>query len=975
MIGRRVALPAVILVALTAFAGPAAAQRPGQEPRRPAVPLPIAGGDTVPATDAPRVLVEWAEPDSIMAALLARQGYTITRYQGDTVRFDADTRALRIQGAGAVGRGNTLLVGDTLIYNDVARTIVAIGDTVVLRDPDQQDADVVAYGRMSYDIDRQLARVINVTTAVEAGERWFLSSREGLFIGDRTGAGETISYGRDGSVTSCELTDPHYHFRAREIKHIARRWIIARPAVLYIEDVPVMWLPFIFQDIRSGRRSGVLNPRFGLTDVVRTSTGYRRQIENIGYYFAINDYLDAQVALDWRSSVRGSTTDPGWTRWNGELRYAWLDRFMNGRLGSSYTRREDGSTNLALSLGHRQDFSQNSGINANINYVTNTFIQRDQSFNVQQALASIQSSVNYRNRFGPASLSLGGSRTQYPGREQVNQTLPTLSLTTQPISPAPWLVWSPALRFENSEQLRIDQPASPFRFRYVIGPGGVVDSIPVRANSRTTTLGFDTPLQLFGFTWRNSFAVRDVLQDFPVQERYADPNDPGQELIRVFDRGFSTSIDWETGISLPALSQGRWNLTPSVSILNVEPGGFWLRTHRSGGEFVTQSKRLVYGISTTPTVFALLPGFGPFARLRHAITPSISYQYSPEARVSDEYLDALGRQREGYLGTLAQNRVTLGFAHNLEARLRSAGDTLPGGGEKLRLLTMTFSPVSYDFERARATGNAMSGIATDAFSYSVRSDLLPGFDFSMGYSLFEGSLLSDTARFAPYRTTVNASFNIGRTQNPFTALARLFRSAVPEDTATIPAAAQGGEGDSYLATRPIAGTADTRMPLVLPRRAGWTASISFSSSRSRPARGGDVFEFDPGAVCLGIPGLDPIQLRQCQELERSRVTDTLPTTTVGGPIFRPAPVSTAQASFGFNLTPNWSVQWNTGYDFQRSEFSDHFVTLQREMHDWRASFSFSQAPNGNFAFNFFISLIAQPELKFDYRQRSYRPQQ
>jgi len=47
------------------------------------------------------------------------------------------------------------------------------------------------------------------------------------------------------------------------------------------------------------------------------------------------------------------------------------------------------------------------------------------------------------------------------------------------------------------------------------------------------------------------------------------------------------------------------------------------------------------------------------------------------------------------------------------------------------------------------------------------------------------------------------------------------------------------------------------------------------------------------------------------------------------------------------------------------------VTLQRELHDWRAVFSFTQAPSGAFAFTFFIALNAQPDLKFNYDRRSY----
>jgi hypothetical protein len=83
--------------------------------------------------------------------------------------------------------------------------------------------------------------------------------------------------------------------------------------------------------------------------------------------------------------------------------------------------------------------------------------------------------------------------------------------------------------------------------------------------------------------------------------------------------------------------------------------------------------------------------------------------------------------------------------------------------------------------------------------------------------------------------------------------------------------------------------------------------------------------------------------------------------------------STLRSNVMFNLTPRWALQWGTGYDFEAHRFSDHFVTLQREFRDWLANFSFSSAPNGNFAFSFYIALKAAPDLKFNYDRRSYRP--
>ena len=74
----------------------------------------------------------------------------------------------------------------------------------------------------------------------------------------------------------------------------------------------------------------------------------------------------------------------------------------------------------------------------------------------------------------------------------------------------------------------------------------------------------------------------------------------------------------------------------------------------------------------------------------------------------------------------------------------------------------------------------------------------------------------------------------------------------------------------------------------------------------------------------------------------------------------------------FNITPKWAAQWTTQYDVEKSRFASQIIGLQREMHDWNAVFSFSQTPNGNFSFNFFIALKAQPELKFNYDRQTYK---
>ena len=239
------------------------------------------GGQDTTARDTTR-LVEWAEPDSVMADLLARSGYLATRYQGDRVIFDARRKEIIVLGNAAVGREQTTLIADTIRYNDSLKIVRALGDTIVLRDP-SQTADLVATGRLTYDVQSRQGSGTGIATSVQSGEVWFVEGPHTGFRTDTT-SGERTFYATSGTITSCDLTEPHYHFKSREVKMIGRRALIARPAVLYIHDIPILWVPFIYQDLRRGRRSGLLPPRFGFSDIVRNSTSYRRHIDGLGWY-------------------------------------------------------------------------------------------------------------------------------------------------------------------------------------------------------------------------------------------------------------------------------------------------------------------------------------------------------------------------------------------------------------------------------------------------------------------------------------------------------------------------------------------------------------------------------------------------------------------------------------------------------------------------------------------------------------------
>jgi Tat protein translocase TatC len=846
--------------------------------------------------------------DSVLDALLRRDGYEPTRFRADSATLWVQEKRIDLVGSAMTERTGSILEAETIGYEESSCVLNARGDPKVF----DNGTVLVGEGLRYNTCERRAVVSEALTNFQEGGVEWFM---RGNLSQDSTAK---RIYASHSEMTSCDLPVPHYHFSARQSKWISKTVLVARPAVLYVRDVPMLWLPFIFQDARPGRRSGILVPQFGINDIIRFNSGYQRQVTNVGYYWAPSDYFDATGRFDWYAGR--------YYQWGVGAQYRWLDRFTQGSVGVNRQVQDDGSASLQIRWNHDQAFSLTSKLTLNLDFVNNTAVRSGNAITPSLTTRQIVSGAKYSKRFAWGMFDVGGNRRQSLTDGSIDQLFPSVSFSPNPIAIGSALTWSPNFSFTQNRQLdyRADDA-------YIAGPGGAIDTLGRTFDSRTTNFNFGTPLTIRGFNWANSFTVVDQLTSKPqeVKVRVADTTTaaPNDSILvdRIVDGDFQTTIDWSTGITLPPLLRGTWKVQPGLTVANVAPGAFLIRNARTAGGFVTQAKRPQLTLASNPTFFGFYPGFGPLGRIRHSVLPSLSWSYTPAADIPEEYARAIARPGDTpVFRAIASQRASIGLLQTFEGKGHPApGDTsLNPNLRKYRLLSISTSAMAYDFEQAKEQGR--TGWVTPTLSNSFQSDLVPGLTANLTHDLWRGTVGTDSASFDPYLTNVSASFSISGAT--FRGIGRLLGFGPDSAAASDPTK----EPERYVAQDPRESRKSSFDRTNQASRSGRTpfsAAFNFSLTRPRP----EVATTTPDQISLGF-------------------------------------------STSFSPTPFWGVQWRSNYNFVDGSFEDQQVILERDLHEWRASFTFEKNVNGNFSLYFAIALLDLPDIKFDYNQTTIDPQ-
>jgi len=882
--------------------------------------------------------------DSIIQQLLGLEGYVATLYSGSEATFQAPTGMLTLAADSArvarVQRAGETVEADSAIDYDEELGVVRTRGMTTLQ---PTGGSALTTPRLYFDLDSESASALQARTSIDQNAQWYLRGDLPLVLADG-------GYGHDLTFTTCELDEPHYHFSAKEVKWARGQdsVLIARDVVLKFGEVPVFWFPFFAQNIGSGRRSGLLTPTFSVNDIVRTSGSYERRLSNLGYYWAMSDYTDLSLALDWFSG--------NYTAVTSSFRYNWLKKFLRGSLSTRQYWRAEGGSELSLSTAHDWELSERTRFKVSGRYATSTsFITRN-SFNPAEVTGSVDSEGGVSHRFDWGTLTVNGSRRQFLSDDRVETTFPQASLSLRTLTlfraPASRASWYNNMNIQGSAQFQA-------RSRDLGQVTGVYEA--GQEDTRDLSGSISTGVNLGGFSLSPGLnfqqgTVRGIPRDsipffadvlaqqgglalISRQGGTALATDPVLGELEDVSR---TTLDWtlSSGYQLNLISST--TLTPRASL-----AGTLLRedTVAAAQSFVAGPTRYTFGAELRGDLYGFYPGVGSYSAIRHKLSPSISWDYAPEVTPSD-------LQREVFGAGVARstNVVALGLNQTFEAKRRAEeGDSTSEGeagarpqpdedgltrlpqGEVVTLLGLRTTALRYDIVEADSTGRFIDGFSTTSLTNTITSDLVSGLSVTMTHSLFDESAPGGRS-FSPKLTRLNFGFDLNR-NTPILGLFGFLGGGDDQGDgpAQPPAPEQDvfpGEEDPFAfggglesSVVPDSEQDPTNRSAAGSGRVGeWSASFAYALTRGR-------LDTSPGSQTL-------------------------------------------QARLRLQPTELWQMSWSTSYDIDDGTFNDHSIRLTRNLHRWDANFDFVQTASGNWSFRFEVRLTDQEDLKFDYEQRS-----
>ncbi len=644
-------------------------------------------------SDSSKKTLNWMDTSGIVispSALTDEVKYTAK----DSLLFNMESKKINMWGKPNVKWQDLQLDAGTIEYDLNSQEVVAepVTDSTgtFLNRPDfKQGSENFVSDRIQYNFKSQRALVRNVRSQYDQG---FVLSEQ-----IKRNADQSI-YGWKNVYTTCNLDTPHFGISARKIKIIPEKLIATGPAFINIEGIPTpLVLPLGMFPIKKGQRSGFKLPTYEISEQ------YGVGLRDLGYYFAINDYVDLLATATFYSY--GTWRAAAASQYIKKYRYSGSFGLEYGytKLGDEYSPGYQGeSRDFVIKLNHRIDPKAFPGTNfsADINIRSNN-ANKVLSYNVNQIVQNqIGSSINYSKTWAgkPFNLSITGRHTQNSSTKEVYVNLPSVTFNVAQVNPFQRksdVITTPrwyekigfSYTFTGINDITFIADSS-FKFSNIALSdfrNGFQHSIPISASYKIFKYLTFTPAANYNEYWYTK-----------QSQRYFDPAMNGLDTLS--NSGFYTARDYNASATLSTQLFG-----------------------------MLQFKK------------------GAVKAIRHVMYPSVSLSYKPDFSASPyhyyykTYLDSSFKNVTmlsyydgapiGIPSSGKQGMINFSLNNNVQMKVRSSKDSATGF-KKMNLIDRLGIATSYN-------------MAVDSFNWSP-------VNLNFSTLLFQKLNISATANFDPY---------------------------------------------------------------------------------------------------------------------------------------------------------------------------------------------------------------------------------
>lgn len=576
---------------------------------------------------------------------------TSVSYFGDEAHYSIKKDNMSIYPSSHMNYGNIKLKADTMRIDWETNILYAMPGKSAQRPEFIQNQDDPVYGDLfEYNLDTQRGKITKGKTNIKEG---YYQGKTVLKTEDKP------LYVNDGVFSTCDLDEPHFCVEAKKMKVIPGDRVFAQDLTLKVMDIPLLYIPSLFISIEEGeRRSGWIIP--GFANYSTRSWGWG--LEDMGYYWAPNDYYDARLLLDFYDGL-GIVAE-------FRQRYAWKYYINSGTLNLKYWNNFLSSApkeGFEISVKHSQKLGAKSSLNVDGKF-TNDASRYSEELDIDEQLEQqILSSATYKTSFGPFSMSVSASR---------NENLLTGNSTTK----------LPQISISKSQASLIKRKNNNLKEQWY---HKIKYSMSTNlTNNFTHTLDHRDSIFVDGEFQELRSVYKDDQQNKMVTKAGIQYSDKyfGFLNIRPYANYYE---DWTMSYERPVMQNDSALVDSNGKLVLEEVNGF----KRRG--------RYDMGASASTTLYGVFNmNLGPLKAVRHTLGMSLNYVYRPDqsdnpnyvykgvgTNNSDIYYDYFTGTSLGYTSSSQSQNFNMSFSHKFDAKTRDS----QGEEKKVSFLTLSHS--------------------------------------------------------------------------------------------------------------------------------------------------------------------------------------------------------------------------------------------------------------------------------------------